>query len=71
MVIIFRNKNTTIGCICFNDKGEDEYLFVNPAFSKQGLVKKLSILIKEKLSQNLTLQEPISRLGKNYLININ
>ena len=39
-VITFKNKNTTIGFIRFNDKGEVEYIFVNPAFRKQGLAKR-------------------------------
>ena len=38
-VITFKNKNTTIGFIRFNDKGEVEYIFVNPAFRKQGWQK--------------------------------
>ena len=33
-VITFKNKNTTIGFIRFNDSGEVEYIFVNPAFRK-------------------------------------
>ncbi|MDA8764660.1 hypothetical protein N9M82_03975 [Candidatus Pelagibacter bacterium] len=33
-VITFKNKNTTIGFIRFNDNGEVEYIFVNTAFRK-------------------------------------
>ena len=33
-VITFKNKNTTIRFIRFNDNGEIEYIFVNPAFRK-------------------------------------
>ena len=40
-VITFKNKNTTIGFIRFNDRAEVEYIFVNPSFRKQGLAKKL------------------------------
>ena len=40
-VITFKNKNTTIGFIRFNSKGEVEYIFVNPAFRKKGFAKKL------------------------------
>ena len=68
-VITFKNKNTTIGFIRFNDKGEVEYIFVNPAFRKQGVAKKLLKLTKEKLGKELVPQEPISPLGKK-LFNI-
>ena len=68
-VITFKNKNTTIGFIRFNDKGEVEYIFVNPAFRKQGVAKKLLKLTKEKLGKKLIPQEPISPLGKK-LFNI-
>ena len=68
-VITFKNKNTTIGFIRFNDSGEVEYIFVNPAFRKQGMAKKLLKLTREKLGRNLTPQNPISPLGKK-LFNI-
>ena len=63
-VITFKNKNTTIGFIRFNNKGEVEYIFVNPSFRKQGLAKKLLKLTEEKLGRNLTPQDPTSLLGK-------
>ena len=69
-VITFKNKNTTIGFIRFNVKGEVEYIFVNPSFRKQGLAKKLLKLAKEKLGKDLIPQEPISPLGKK-LFNLN
>ena len=68
-VITFKNKNTTIGFIRFNDKGEVEYIFVNPAFRKQGLAKKLLKLTKAKIGKDLIPQKPISPLGKK-LFNI-
>ena len=68
-VITFRNKNTTIGFIRFNNKGEVEYIFVNPSFRKQGLAKKLLKLTREKIGKNLIPQKPISPLGKK-LFNI-
>ncbi len=36
-VFTFKNENTTIGFVRFNEKGEVEYIFVNPIFRKQGL----------------------------------
>ena len=68
-VITFKNKNTTIGFIRFNNKGEIEYIFVNPAFRKQGLAKKLLKLTKERIGKELIPQQPISPLGKK-LFNI-
>ena len=68
-VITFKNQNTTIGFIRFNDNGEVEYIFVNPAFRKQGVARKLLKLTKEKLGKELSPQEPISPLGKK-LFNI-
>ena len=68
-VITFKNKNTTIGFIRFNNKGEVEYIFVNPAFRKQGLAKKLLKLTKERIGKELIPQQPISPLGKK-LFNI-
>jgi GNAT superfamily N-acetyltransferase len=69
-VITFKNKNTTTGFIRFNNKGEVEYIFVNPAFRKQGLAKKLLKLTKERIRKDLVPQKPISPLGKK-LFNIN
>jgi len=68
-VITFKNKNTTIGFIRFNNNGEVEYIFVNPAFRKQGMAKKLLKLTREKIGKNLVPQYPISPLGKK-LFNI-
>ena len=68
-VITFKNKNTTLGFIRFNNKGEVEYIFVNPAFRKQGLAKKLLKLTKEKTGRDLIPQDPVSPLGKK-LFNI-
>ena len=68
-VFTLKNINTTIGFVRFNENGEVEYIFVNPAFRKQGVAKKLLKLTKEKLGKELIPQEPISPLGKK-LFNI-
>ena len=68
-IITFKNKNTTIGFIRFNDKGVVEYIFVNPSFRKQGLAKKLLKLTSSKIGKKLIPQKPISPLGKK-LFNI-
>ena len=68
-VFTFKNENTTIGFVRFNEKGEVEYIFVNPSFRQQGLAKKLLKLTREKIGKNLVPQKPISPLGKK-LFNI-
>ena len=61
-VFTLKNKNTTIGFVRFNEKGEVEYIFVNPIFRKQGLATKLLQLVKQKTGKEIVLQEPISPL---------
>jgi GNAT superfamily N-acetyltransferase len=68
-VITFKNKNTTIGFVRFNNNGEVEYIFVNPSFRNQGLAKKLLKLTSERTGKKLIPQKPISPLGKK-LFNI-
>ncbi len=50
-VFTFKNENTTIGFVRFNEIGEVEYIFVNPIFRKQGLATKLLQLVKKKLEK--------------------
>ena len=38
-VITFKNENTTLGFIRFDDKGKVEYIFVNPIFRKKRFSK--------------------------------
>ena len=70
-VFTFKNENTTIGFVRFNDKGQVEYIFVNPIFRKQGLATKLLELVKEKTGKEIILQEPISPLGSKLLNSLN
>ena len=69
-VFTLKNKNTTLGFVRFDDKGEVEYIFVNPIFRKQGIAKKLLKLVREKTGKKLVLQEPISPLGSKLLKSI-
>ena len=66
-VFTYKNKNTTLGFVRFNNKGEVEYIFVNPIFRKKGMAKKLLKLVKEKTGKKIILQEPISPLGSKLL----
>ena len=70
-VFTFKNENTTIGFVRFNQKGEVEYIFVNPIFRKQGLATKLLQLVKQKTGKEIILQEPISPLGSKLLKSLN
>ena len=70
-VFTFKNKNTTIGFVRFNEKGEVEYIFVNPIFRKQGLATKLLKLVKQKTGKEIILQEPISPLGSKLFKSLN
>ena len=63
-VFTFKNENTTLGFVRFNDQGEVEYIFVNPIFRKMGIAKKLLNLVKDKTGKLLIPQDPISPLGK-------
>ena len=63
-VITFKNQNTTLGFIRYENNGEVEYIFVNPIFRKKGLAKKLLKITEKKLVKKLVPQEPISPLGK-------
>ena len=70
-VFTFKNKNTTIGFVRFNEKSEVEYIFVNPIFRKRGLATKLLQLVKQKTGKEIILQEPISPLGSKLLKSLN
>ena len=69
-VFTLKNENTTLGFVRFNNKGEVEYIFVNPIFRKKGLAKKLLKLVKEKTGKKIILQEPISPLGSKLIKSI-
>ena len=70
-VYTFKNLNTTIGFVRFNDNGEIEYIFVNPIFRKKGFAKRLLKLVKDKTGQKIILQKPISPLGNKLLESLN
>tara|TARA_Y100000996_G_C22277699_1_gene542701 strand:- start:157 stop:426 length:270 start_codon:yes stop_codon:yes gene_type:complete len=66
-VFTLKNINTTIGLVRFNQKGEVEYIFVNPIFRKKGIAKKLLNLVEKKTKKKIIFQEPISPLGLKLL----
>ena len=66
-VFTYKNENTTLGFIRFNERGEVEYIFVNPIFRKRGFAKLLLKLVKEETGKKIILQKPISPLGTKLL----
>ena len=62
--VTFKNINTTIGFVRYNERGEIEYIFVNPMFRRKGLAKKLLSIVEEKTKIEPTPQNPISPLGE-------
>ena len=69
-VITFKNINTTLGFVRYNEEAEVEYIFVNPMFRRKGLAKKLLQIVEEKTKIKPQPQDPISPLGEK-LFNIN
>ena len=63
-VITFKNINTTLGFVRYNEAAEIEYIFVNPMFRRKGLAKKLISIVEQKTKIKPMPQEPISFLGE-------
>ena len=63
-VVTFKNINTTLGFVRYNQKAEVEYIFVNPLFRRKGIAKKLLQIIEEKTRIKPKPQDPISPLGE-------
>jgi len=63
-VVTFKNINTTLGFVRYNEQAEVEYIFVNPIFRRKGLAKKLLQIIKKKTKIKPKPQDPISPLGE-------
>ena len=63
-VVTFKNINTTLGFIRYNEEAEVEYIFVNPIFRRKGLAKKLLQIVEEKTNTKTKPQDPISLLGE-------
>ena len=63
-VITFKNANTTLGFVRYNEVGEIEYIFVNPLFRRNNLAKKLLKIVEKKTKIKPKPQDPISPLGE-------
>ena len=70
-VVTFKNINTTLGFIRYNEEAKVEYIFVNPIFRRKGLAKRLLQIVEEKTKIKTKPQDPISPLGeKLFKVNI-
>ena len=63
-VVTFKNINTTLGFVRYNEEAEVEYIFVNPIFRRKGLAKKLLQIVEKKTNAKPKPQDPISLLGE-------
>ena len=63
-VVTFKNINTTLGFVRYNEEAEVEYIFVNPIFRRKGLGKKLLQIVEEKMKTKPKPQDPLSPLGE-------
>lgn len=63
-ILTLTNANTTLGYCRYDATGQIEYVFVNPAWRRQGLGRLLLGLVRERLGGvALEFQAPISPLG--------
>ena len=63
-VVTFKNINTTIGFVRYNEEAKVEYIFVNPMFRRKGLAKKLLSIVEKKTKIKPMPKNPISPLGE-------
>lgn len=64
-IITYKNPNTTLGFVRFNELGEVEYIFVTPMYRKNGIATSLLEDVKKQTGvSELVPQEPISPLGR-------
>jgi GNAT superfamily N-acetyltransferase len=68
-VITFKNINTTLGFVRYNEEAEIEYIFVNPIFRRKGLAKKLLQIVERKTNAKPKPQDPISPMGEKLFKN--
>ena len=62
-IVIFTDANTTRAYCRYNEAGEIEYIFVNPAYRRKGYARQLLALVEERVQCRLSFQPPISPLG--------
>ena len=69
--IVLRNANTTIGYATFSKSDASlDYIFVNPAFRRQGLGRQLVALCEKECGAKLAPAPPISPIGQRFFFAI-
>ncbi|MDP1673239.1 MAG: GNAT family N-acetyltransferase [Burkholderiales bacterium] len=66
-ILTITDANTTIGYCRHDGDGAIEYIFVHPAFRRQGHAKRMLALVRERVGKPLRLEPPISPLGSKLL----
>ena len=70
-VFTYKNANTRVGFVRFNEDAKVEYIFVNPIYRKKEIAKKILKLVKQKIGKEIILQELVSPLGSKLLNSLN
>mgnify|MGYP001330144709 CR=1 FL=1 len=69
--IVLRNANTTVGYATFSKADASlDYIFVNPAFRRQGLGRQLVALCEKECGAKLAPAPPISPVGQQFFSSI-
>lgn len=63
-VVLIRDANTTIGYCRHTQEGDIEYIFVNPAWRRRGVGRRLLAEVERRCGRRGRPLEPISPLGR-------
>lgn len=63
-VVLIRDANTTIGYCRHTTDGDIEYIFVNPAWRRRGVARRLLAEVERRCGRRGRPLEPISPLGR-------
>lgn len=63
-VLLIRDANTTIGYCRHTQEGDIEYIFVNPAWRRRGVGRRLLAEVERRCGRRGRPLEPISPLGR-------
>jgi ribosomal protein S18 acetylase RimI-like enzyme len=66
-ILTMVNANTTVGYCRYDAAGRIEYIFVHPAYRRQGHAKRMLQRVRERTGGVLLLEPPISPLGAKLL----
>ncbi|MBX3651421.1 MAG: GNAT family N-acetyltransferase [Burkholderiales bacterium] len=66
-ILTLSNANTTVGYCRYGEDGRIEYIFVHPAYRRQGHAKRMLERVRECTRGPLRLEPPISPLGAKLL----